>query len=253
MLESFSPADWERYALYYDALLHLSPYRDMLRLVSKHILTSGPTRILDASCGTGNLPITLQQLESDGAWSLLGVDMAETMLARAREKCASLPHCSFKVVDLNAPLPFLDSCFTQVASLNTLYATENPSQTLHEFHRVLESGGTVFIVTPRCDYENGVILKEHCGSEKPLAYWGGIHDDPVREETLVREAIQDESIVMAMLEIARINRHIAHNSRYHFFTTAELIRLVESCGFQVESYERVYARQDDFIIARKGS
>ncbi len=253
MQDSFSIEDWERYALCYDFLLHLNPYREMLEVVARRLLALKPQLILDASCGTGNLPITLRDDVSRTGWSLVGVDAAESMLDRARMKCASLHECSFQSVDLNRTLPFHDTTFTQVVSLNTLYAVENPTHTLREFHRVLRCGGQILIVTPRCDYENGMILRAHAKSEKPPSYWEGLHDNPEREERLVREAIQDESVVAALLEVARINRAIAESQSHHFFSTHGLSELITSCGFTIQSCMPVYADQDDFIIAEKRS
>lgn len=253
MTTAFTPEDWDRYAVCYDSLLSLHPYRGMLKKVAEQSLLHEPSKILDASCGTGNFALTLAHLAGSDPWSLLGVDMSTAMLSLAGKKCAELSSCQFTPANLDVRLPFADTSFSQVVSLNTLYAVTSPAQTLKEFHRVLKQGGHLLLVTPRDDYENGFILREHCWSKKPLSYWAGIHNDPVREEQLVREAIKDNSVIEAMLEVARINREIAKTGKHHFLTTAELISLLGSCGFAVTQTSSVYAGQDDFVIAEKRS
>ncbi len=246
----FSNDDWEQYAVCYDALLSLTPYTDMLKEVVRHIQHIQPARILDASCGTGNLSHLLQ--DHLPGLAVHGIDRAGSMLDRARMKCSGASHHTFSDVDLDTPLPFATQSFPCITSINTIYAVHDPIATLREFHRVLCVDGTLILVNPTHNYENGLILKAHARSEKDDQYWSGLHSDPRREEQLIREAVDDESTVAALLTVARINRSIATTLTFHFYDPDELIALLESIGFDVQSHTLTYAAQDSLIIAKKG-
>lgn len=250
-MSTFEHTDWDEYARCYDSLLGLKPYTDMLCEVVEIVSSHPYHAILDASCGTGNFEHMLCKNDTN-TFHVTGVDTADAMLERARMKCAPFPHCSFVTADLNQTLHFGDESFAQVVSLNTLYAVECPEETLREFWRVLERGGNVHVVTPRLGYDNGLILKEHCESALPDAYWADIHRSPEREEQLVRAALGDEAFISDMLTVARFNRSIAREQAFHFYQPDELLELLERVGFNVQHTSFTYANQDIFITAQKG-
>ena len=55
-------------------------------------------RVLDIGCGCGDLTLAIAQLTEPGG-SVLGVDVSEPMLARARERAAALPNATFLRAD----------------------------------------------------------------------------------------------------------------------------------------------------------
>jgi hypothetical protein len=117
----------------------------------------------------------------------------------------------------------------------------------------LEPGGEVLIVTPKSDFENGLILKNHCNSPHPDEYWMNGHASAEREEFLIREAIQDEGVINDMITVAEYNRSIASNNFFHFFSQEELVKILEETGFVVTHISLTYAHQDIFITAKKGT
>jgi ubiquinone/menaquinone biosynthesis C-methylase UbiE len=252
MSATFVQGDWSRYAQCYDSLLALRPYVDMLHEVASVVSDETLTNVLDASCGTGNFEKILYERTTRG-FNTVGIDMQTAMLERARAKCMAWQECSFEEANLDTRLRFDDDSFSHIVSLNTLYAVRDPQATLREFHRVLIPHGKVFIVTPHEGYENGLILKEHCRSVRPDAYWANIHESPGREEKLIREAIVDEQVVSDMLAVAYFNRNIAHNGTFHFYHPEELTEILESVGFSITRVSMTYAKQDIFAIAQKGS
>lgn len=237
--------DWNEYASNYDSLLKLWPYTIMLEEVAGAIQRSRVNSVLDAGCGTGNL---LTKLAILNALKITGMDSSAEMLARAEEKC---PNVQLIRADLNSALPFSNATFAAVTCVNALYAVENPSHTLGEFARILKTDGFLVIVTPKQGYENGLILKTHCGSTRPDEYWENMHTDLEREETLMREALSDETTFQQMRTIADVNRRISQNARFHFFTEPELRAIVITAGFSITDYWETYAQQSHLLVARR--
>lgn len=83
----------------------------------------------------------------------MSVDLAESMLARARNKIRDdlSGRTHFQKADLNAPLKFPDGHFDYVISISVLQAVADPAFTLHELCRVLKPGGTLILSLPRRD------------------------------------------------------------------------------------------------------
>lgn len=237
--------DWEEYALCYDSLLALVPYARMLNDIVAEVKICGAHTLLDAGCGTGNLTTLLAK---DDLSRVTGIDSSPEMLARAKKKCSS---ARFMHADLNDALSFKDETFDAMACVNALYIVKDPAQTLKEFCRILKGGGTIVIATPKRGYENGLILKAHCESEKPDAYWLDAHTSIEREEKLVKEALGDETHALNMLTVAAINRRIARAKQFHFFTEAELREVIYSAGFQIAKYKETYAQQSHLFVAHK--
>lgn len=246
---SFDLADWGGYAACYDALNELSPYQDLQRTVARELGSVEGQSVLEAACGTGNLTQILQQA-GGGKGKIWALDFSEDMLERARQKCAGTSTCFIRA-DLNEPLNFPDEFFDKVVSVNTLYAFQEPATVLSEFARILKKGGTFVLVTPKKDYENGLVLKEHCKSQKPDEYWFHAHSSPEREWKLICEAIQDETVRHQMMAVAQYNREIASTGVFHFFGTADLIEMLGSCGFAIRRTGFVYAEQGILVVAKK--
>lgn len=244
MAREFDLDDWRRYAEAYDGLNQLLPYCWMLDDVIA-ALAGAKYPLLDAGCGTANL---ICRLMSSTTERIIGVDLTGAMLDRAREKC---PGIEFLDANLNERLPFGDNSFETVTCINALYAVENPEQTLKEFFRVLMPEGRLVVVTPKEGYENGLMLKAHCGSEKPDSYWLDMHTTPEREEILIREAVSDQVVFEKFLEVARFNRRIRHEGKFHFFEPDGLYRVVSECGFENIEIKPTYARQNLLVIARR--
>ena len=238
----FGKADWDSYALWYDRLNELRPYACMLDDVVGYLHSAG-SPVLDAGCGTGNLILRLHEQTT-----LVGMDASEAMLARAKEKCAGV---LFRCADLNEGLPFENGQFGAIACVNTLYALEEPERALREFFRVLQTDGILVLATPKRGYENGLILKGHCRSDKPDDYWRGIHRNAEREKSLVHEAIGDPELAEEFLRIVRFNRCIAAEKSFRFFEERELRDLVALTGLRIVAHRETYARQSHLLAARK--
>lgn len=250
MPSQFSSSDWDHYAECYDSLNALCPYVSMLDTVARLAATHGSLPVLDAGCGTGNLTARL----SSGQWGhdmrVTAMDASKAMLDRARDKCAGRD-VDFLEADLDLGLPQEEGAFGSICCVNALYALRDPARTVAEFSRLLRPEGVLIVATPRQGYQNGLILKEHCGSGKSDLYWTDIHATPEREEALLREAFDDEEIVCRMLRLAAINQRIAQERTFHFFETQELCELIRLAGFRITEYSETYARQSHLVVACK--
>jgi len=188
------------------------------------------------------------RLPQSNSRRIVGTDASFAMLNAARSKCIGV---EFVHADLNVPLPFADHVFQTVVCVNALYALAEPAKTLKEFSRIICPHGLLIVVTPKLGYENGLILKSHCRSEKDDAYWIHMHASPERERQLVREAMNDEILAERFLQVAKINRAIVRERSFHFFTKGQLSRLVSESGFTDIRIERTYAKQNLLLTAKR--
>lgn len=101
-------------------------------------------RVLDAGCGTG---YGAEMLRRAGAAEVVGVDIAEPVLAFARRETDGV---EFEVADLRS-LPFGDGRFDLVACFEALEHVDDPDAVLDELARVLAPGGLLVISSPNRD------------------------------------------------------------------------------------------------------
>lgn len=250
MSDGLGFSDWNAYAVHYDALTKLRPYVQMHEEVVGAIAEYGRGPLLDAGCGTGNLTSHLLASKDTMHLRTTALDSSIEMIERARYKCnGKLVH--FVQTDMNARLPFGNGDFGTIVCVNALYAVKDPLVTLREFNRILCPLGTLVIATPKKGYENGLILKEHCGSDKPDEYWRNAHQSPEREEKLLREAVRNEGMRESIALIAQFNRSIAETVSFHFFTEEELLWIILDAGFTVMHLQTTYAQQSFLLVARK--
>jgi ubiquinone/menaquinone biosynthesis C-methylase UbiE len=95
-------------------------------------------QVLEVGCGTGVLTRMLAGVAAIEA--VVGVDLAPSLLAAARELAAGLPHVRFEQADARA-LPFADEAFDVAVFDSTLSHVPEPERALAEVFRVLRPGG----------------------------------------------------------------------------------------------------------------
>jgi demethylmenaquinone methyltransferase/2-methoxy-6-polyprenyl-1,4-benzoquinol methylase len=104
-----------------------------------------PKQILDVATGTGDLAIALAVLQPQ---KITGIDIAEKMLAIAREKVVRRklnPIISFETGDAEN-IPFTDNSFDAVTVAFGVRNYENLLTGLKEMNRVLKQGGIMMIL-----------------------------------------------------------------------------------------------------------
>jgi ubiquinone/menaquinone biosynthesis C-methylase UbiE len=134
--------------------------------------------ILDAGCGPGWLSVKLAER---GA-RVIGLDAAEQMVLRARERAADAPqNIQFVQADLCSPLPLEDSSFDGVVCNMVLMDIRKIHTAVAEFRRVLRlSGRLVLSITHPAFFPQ---LWEKDGDGRPL------RKEPVEDYLNVRSEI----------------------------------------------------------------
>lgn len=109
-------------------------------------------RILEVGVGTG---ISLPQYKS--ANGLVGIDIADAMLEKARQRVRKLGLSNVKdlaVMDAEN-LAYADESFDAVVAQYVVTAVPNPERALDEFARVVRPGGEI-IITTRIGADDGL-------------------------------------------------------------------------------------------------
>jgi phosphatidylethanolamine/phosphatidyl-N-methylethanolamine N-methyltransferase len=124
-------------------------------------------RILEVGVGTG-----LSFPDYDASTEIVGIDLSEPMIAKARERMASgrYPHVAGVLVMDAHDLAFADASFDCVVTQFVITLVENPERVLDECARVVRPGGEI-------------ILVNHLYSERGLAAaferWFARHSAPL--------------------------------------------------------------------------
>lgn len=98
--------------------------------------------VLDAGCGVG---YGLQLMQTAGAASLVGVDIAADAVAAARQRLGE--HANIELADI-AALPFKDDSFDLVLCFETIEHVVDQERALDELRRVLRRAGLLVISSP---------------------------------------------------------------------------------------------------------
>jgi len=98
-------------------------------------------RALDLGCGAGEFTAAL----SEAGAEVIGADVAESALARARARCPAL---EFRRVPFDGPLPFGDCAFELVWAGEVIEHVADTAVWLSEVRRVLVPRGRLVLTTP---------------------------------------------------------------------------------------------------------
>jgi SAM-dependent methyltransferase len=130
--KAFEAARWEATAAGYDDFFgHIAP-RVVERLLDAAAVGPGQ-RVLDAACGPGYAAARAADRDA----CVVGLDVAEAMVTRAR---ARYPRVAFCRGDVEA-LPFPSGSFDAVIASFALHHLGDPQRAVAEFARVLVAGG----------------------------------------------------------------------------------------------------------------
>jgi ubiquinone/menaquinone biosynthesis C-methylase UbiE len=189
-------AHFHRWAEHYDRdiinILLFEPCYRRVQALFRHWIRRGlqEIRVLDIGCGTGTLAVRylypLPQVKS-----IVGLDMSENMIGKAREKAEKWnlsPKVTFTLGDAEN-LPFEDNSFDIVTCCNSFHHYPHQDQAVREMHRVLAERGRLMLVDGCRDNPVGFFVFDicvtrvenhvhHCSAErfKELMTKAGFHD-----------------------------------------------------------------------------
>jgi ubiquinone/menaquinone biosynthesis C-methylase UbiE len=89
--------------------------------------------------------------------TLVGMDVSDEMIRRAREKSSAVENALF-IWASGEEIPWQENFFTRVLSVEALYYAESIERVLREIHRVLAPGGSVWIIN-HLSKENNLSLR----------------------------------------------------------------------------------------------
>jgi demethylmenaquinone methyltransferase/2-methoxy-6-polyprenyl-1,4-benzoquinol methylase len=104
------------------------------------VAAANPAAILDVATGTAGVALDLAERTRA---SIIGIDLTESMVERAREKVARSAYAQriSLLVGRAEELPFPDSAFDALTFTYLLRYVADPAATLRELARVLKPGG----------------------------------------------------------------------------------------------------------------
>ncbi|RIQ20276.1 class I SAM-dependent methyltransferase [Jiangella rhizosphaerae] len=169
--------------------------------VWRRALPAPPARVLDVGTGTGHVALILAELGYD----VIGTDLAEGMLEKAREKAAALPHPPELLVgDAVAP-DFPPGSFDVVTNRYLLWTLRTPEVALRHWRALLRPGGMLAAVDSTW-FPSGVgpdpLYDRTVLSQLPLAEAATIDESAA----LVRAAGFADVVVTPLPEILELDR-----------------------------------------------
>ena len=132
--DAFEASGWEEKAVAYERFFGGITDRVVAPLLAAAAVGVG-ARVLDVATGPG----WVAARAAERGASVVGIDVAEAMIVRARE---ANPGLEFRRADAHE-LPFADAAFDAVVGNLAIMHFSRPEQALAEFARVLSPGGTL--------------------------------------------------------------------------------------------------------------
>lgn len=235
---------WNVYAFFYDVLVKMLPYQDLMNESKKVMaaLNRKNLRILDAGGGTGNLMVKI--LHAFDEIFCYYCDFSPIMARKARKKLRKYEsRISFSQVDLNKKTPYQDCFFGGITSINSLYALENPENTIREFYRICELGAILVIANPKKNAKIFNIFREHFSMILKLGLKEKI--------TLFLRSIAISPCILVVIVLNLMIKKLAAKRTYHFYEPLELKEILERNNFKVIYWKFIYGNTDVYMVATK--
>jgi ubiquinone/menaquinone biosynthesis C-methylase UbiE len=138
-----------RGARYYDLLLNvlsLGRYSHLIRQVIEKMGIKSGQSILDLGSGTGRNDCLMA--EKVGPYGkIVGVDVSDEMLSRARKRCCNYPNVIFKKQRAELPLPYKED-FEVIFISFVLHGFENTQklEIINNAYQALKAGGSLYVL-----------------------------------------------------------------------------------------------------------
>ncbi|MBC7960113.1 MAG: class I SAM-dependent methyltransferase [Vallitaleaceae bacterium] len=233
---------YESFASVYDQMMKDVPYEEWVEYVLKLMnkFHYEPKMILDLGCGTG----TMTGLLAKKGYEMIGIDLSEDMLIRAREKARDADlDILYLCQDMTAfELYGTVGCIVSLCdSLNYILEEDALLQVFKLADNYLEPGG-LFIFDLNTEYKFKEILSDQNFSQafEDCAY---IWDNYYYEEEAINEYVLTLFVQNQELELYERSEEIHHEKAYSIETVK---RLLAEAGLK---FEGVY--HDNTLLAPK--
>ena len=234
---SYQSEFWNRYFQYYDILLKVIPYQDLLKCIVKKMDLQPGMKILDLGAGTGNLQYYLP-----AGVTLVSIDNSEEALNRLRKKFPEAGTVRQSILD---PLPFGDHTFDRLVANNVLYTLEEEAWyvVLREAKRVCKPGGLIVVSNLNKGFKPMTIYREHILSS-------------IRKKGRVFTMRELVSLIYPTVMMFKYNKQISQNgetSNYTFIERHNQKRILNRMGLRpVAQTHQVYAGQASLDVCERG-
>lgn len=121
--------------------------------------------ILDAGCGTG----LADRFFISGGFTLVGIDSSEEMLEIARSENPGVAYLEMDVTRLDFGREHFDGIWSAAVLLHL--PPESLHKAMNEFHRVLKSGGVLYIATRTSESDHRVMETASEGGQIEVYYY----------------------------------------------------------------------------------
>ncbi|MBW2535497.1 MAG: methyltransferase domain-containing protein [Deltaproteobacteria bacterium] len=186
----------------YDVLTDQRPWRESCARLLDGLPGDGPLRVLDVGTGPGNSASAMALSQPDV--EVVGVDVAERMLARARRAVARAgvsDRCALIRADA-ARLPFADASFKGITAHSVLYLVDDRDGFLSEVRRLLAPGGRAVFMEPRAGWQGRALLAALSNPRffasmagwRVMSAWKGRFDASSLEALLAGAGLRVESV-----------------------------------------------------------
>ena len=130
---------WRKYFRYYDVLLKVIPYQELLKNIATNLKIRSTNKILDLGSGTGNLNYFLPE-----GSNVSSLDNSQEALKQLQTK---FPNAKTYNHSITNSLPFKDNTFDRLVSNNVLYTLPKESwqNVIKEIKRVVKPNGIIVI------------------------------------------------------------------------------------------------------------
>lgn len=227
---------WQRYFNFYDTLNEALPYRQMIQRQAELLEPYRGELVLDAGTGTGNVAVALLA----GGAQVLGIDFCEPALVLCRQKA---PQGEFRFGDLTQRLEFDDNHFDKIACCCVLHVLNRSAQefAVRELFRVLKPGGRIVVTAFAVGFSPIKVFLATVRAQR--------QSSSLLNTTLfvLRYSFNTMRI---MYYVSRIKRR-EKSGEYNFFSTDDLLQMLEQAGFADIKIERAFADQCVTAVAVK--
>jgi ubiquinone/menaquinone biosynthesis C-methylase UbiE len=186
--------------------------------------------VLDAGAGTGNLAVMIAKTGAE----VVGLDSSEVGLEIFKKK---LPASKAVLHDLKHPLPFSDSNFDYICSINTLFAIDSVhrEKICKEFYRLLKPEGKLIMTNLSEGY-------------KPIRIYLAHIREEIKRFGFQKAIVNLARIVWPTIEMFYYNRKMGKesgsSSGLNFFVSGEQESLLKNSGFlNVSKEQKLFAGQ----------